>query len=161
MQRCVRTGDIDEVGDDTHLTFFEMLGNWSLGDCFRDESICWSFEFLTSPRSHDSKLTPDQLARTEALVNDRLTQDLQVERTTLPGPEACALGALAAFGEKYGDLVSVYTIRDRATGAIVSRELCGGPHVPSTRSLPGRFQITREESIATGVRRIKAILLPP
>src|SRR5574344_1942070 len=48
-QKCVRTDDIEEVGDETHHTFFEMMGNWSLGDYFKQDSIKFSWEFLTSP----------------------------------------------------------------------------------------------------------------
>lgn len=71
FQKCVRTGDIDEVGDASHLTFFEMLGNWSLGDYFKTESIEWSYQLLTDVLG----LRPDQLAVTVFAGDDDAPRD--------------------------------------------------------------------------------------
>jgi alanyl-tRNA synthetase len=62
-QKCVRTGDLEDIGDNRHFSFFEMLGNWSLGDYFKDEAIAWSYEFLTST-SEGLGLDPARLAVT-------------------------------------------------------------------------------------------------
>lgn len=70
-QKCIRTNDLDEVGDTTHHTFFEMLGNWSLGDYFKDESISWSFEFLTKHLN----IPVEKLAVTVFAGNDSIPFD--------------------------------------------------------------------------------------
>ncbi|MCF7831549.1 MAG: alanine--tRNA ligase [Candidatus Pacebacteria bacterium] len=62
-QKCVRTGDLDDIGDNRHFSFFEMLGNWSLGDYFKEEAIKWSYEFLTD-KEHGLGLDPARLAVT-------------------------------------------------------------------------------------------------
>ncbi len=73
VQKCVRTGDIDEVGDLSHCTFFEMLGNWSLGDYFNHEAIKWSYEFLTGEEYLG--ISPDRLAVTVFAGDDDAPRD--------------------------------------------------------------------------------------
>lgn len=73
VQKCIRTGDIDEVGDASHLTFFEMLGNWSLGDYFKEDMVNWSYEFLTSPKYLG--IDKDKLAVTVFAGNDLAPKD--------------------------------------------------------------------------------------
>lgn len=76
VQKCVRTGDIDEVGDNRHLTFFEMLGNWSLGDYFKSEAIKWSFEFLTD-KEEGLGLDINRIYVTVFEGNDDASRDLE------------------------------------------------------------------------------------
>ena len=97
------------------------------------------------------KLTDEQLKAVEDKVNGWIKAEIPVEKKMTTVDEAKAEGAMALFGAKYGEKVSMYTIGD------VSKEICSGPHVENTREL-GSFKIQKEQSSSAGVRRIKAII---
>jgi alanyl-tRNA synthetase len=78
VQKCLRTSDVDEVGDSNHLSFFEMLGNWSLGDYFKEESISWSYEFLTSKEWLN--LDIDKLSFTVFAGDEKIPRDTESAR---------------------------------------------------------------------------------
>ncbi|MBB1563943.1 alanine--tRNA ligase [Candidatus Saccharibacteria bacterium] len=105
------------------------------------------------------KLTPEEKQAVEDQVNAWIDADLPVSFAVYPTDEALKMGAIGAFGERYGDTVKVYSIGEGDN--IISFEVCGGPHVEHTGILAEggkRFTITKEEASAAGIRRIKAIL---
>ncbi|HEY4513326.1 MAG TPA: alanine--tRNA ligase [Candidatus Paceibacterota bacterium] len=104
----------------------------------------------------DHKLTDEEKKKAEDWVNDKIARRLDVVRKEMPFSEAESIGAEMEFGAKYADIVSVYFIQDKE-GNIASKEFCGGPHVKNTSEL-GRFKIQKEEAVAQGIRRIKAVL---
>ncbi|MEX0931336.1 MAG: alanine--tRNA ligase [Candidatus Paceibacterota bacterium] len=106
--------------------------------------------------THDKKMTDEEKAKVEAIVNEKIKAQLPMQSVVLPKEEAEKTGALHFFGDKYGDDVSVYFIGDSLETAY-SKEFCGGPHVENTKDL-GIFSIKKEEASSAGVRRIKAVL---
>ncbi len=104
----------------------------------------------------DRKLTPEELQKVENRVNEEIQMGLNVNRKEMKKEEAISIGAQMEFGAKYPDVVSVYVVEDN-NGVAYSKEFCGGPHVENTKDL-GIFKIKKEESVASGIRRIKAVL---
>lgn len=101
--------------------------------------------------SHFAKLTNEEIAKVEALVNERIRKNDPVEIELMPRDEALQKGAMALFGEKYGDTVRVVTMDEE-----YSVELCGGTHAERTGDL-GLFKITEETAIGAGIRRVEAV----
>ncbi|MDR0968247.1 MAG: alanine--tRNA ligase [Holosporaceae bacterium] len=105
--------------------------------------------------SHSSALSDSEISRVEETVNEWILQDLKVVCETISKDEAISAGAMALFGEKYGDTVRTVSIYDEDRQRI-SFELCGGTHVSSTGKI-GLFKIISECSVAAGIRRIEAV----
>jgi alanyl-tRNA synthetase len=131
----------------THLlngALRRMLGDHvhQRGSNITDERLRFDF-------SHDGRLSDGELERVSEIVNGAIADDLPVVMRSMAREEADRLGAEREFGQRYPDVVSVYTIGD------LSAEFCGGPHVARTGEV-GRFRILKQESSGAGVRRIRA-----
>ncbi|MDQ5889698.1 MAG: alanyl-tRNA synthetase, partial [Patescibacteria group bacterium] len=127
-----------------------------LGDHVSQKGSNITPERLRFDFTHTAKMTEAEKKEVEDIVNDKISKQLPVNSIILPKEEAEKTGALHFFGDKYGDQVSIYYIGENLESAY-SKEFCGGPHVTNTMDL-GRFKIIKEEAVASGVRRIKAVL---
>lgn len=108
-------------------------------------------EYLRFDFSHFAKMTDEEMAKVEALVNEKIRANIPVVIKEMPKDDAIALGAMALFGEKYADVVRVVIMDEN-----YSIELCGGTHVGYTGEL-GLFKILSEGAVAAGVRRVEAV----
>ncbi len=113
--------------------------------------------------SYGQKMTPEQIKQTEDLVNEWIQKDLKVRREEMNKTDAEERKPVHLFGEKYGDVVSIYTIGDGKVRGVdaTSVEFCGGPHVEHTGQIGEegkKFKIVKEEAVSAGVRRIKAVV---
>ena len=123
-----------------------------LGEHVEQRGSLVSPERLRFDFSHLSALTREKIKKIQQLVNSEIRQNLPVSGEEMHYKKAITAGAIALFGEKYGDTVRVITVSEPA----VSAELCGGTHVPATGEI-GSFQIVSESSIGAGLRRIEAV----
>ena len=147
-----RRMDIARNHTATHLLHSEL--RYVLGEHVQQAGSLVAPDRLRFDFSHGAMLTQEQLNQVERLVNAAILADYPVEAAQEGYAEAVAEGAMALFGEKYGDVVRVIKIGMEEDE--FSRELCGGTHVESTGQI-GMFRILSESSVAAGVRRIEAV----
>lgn len=147
----------------THLMYQALRD--VLGDHVIQRGSNITEERLRFDFSHPEKVTREQLDEIESIVNREITKDLQISWAEYPTKEATGkLGALGQFGDRYGDKVKVYSMKDAKSPENkrpFSFEICGGPHVDHTLQLfegGKKFKIQKEESSSAGIRRIKANL---
>ena len=139
----------------THLlqqALVNVLGNQvaQKGSNINNERMRFDFTF-------ERPMTKEEIAQVEAIVNEKINEDLPVTMQVMPLDVAKASGARALFTNKYGEDVKVYTIGKDAEKDWFSKEVCGGPHVQHTAQI-GKFKIEKDQSSSAGVRRIRATI---
>lgn len=150
-------GLADQTEETARLHTATHLLQAALRKVLNDENVCQKGSNITAERlrfdfSFPRKVTPEELAQVEALVNEAIQADVPISCDEMSVDEARAAGAIGLFESKYGAKVKVYTVQG------YSKEICGGPHATHTGEL-GCFKIKKEEASSAGVRRIKAVLI--
>jgi alanyl-tRNA synthetase len=152
--------------DTTHHLLLKAL-QIVLGPHVKQRGSNITGERLRIDFSHGEKMTDDQKREVERIVNEKIKEHLPMTRSTIPREQAEKLGAEMEFGQKYPDIVSVYslgpvgaTVDDPQFDKAFSIEFCGGPHVSNTSDIEagGVFKIQKEEASSAGIRRIKGVL---
>lgn len=151
-----KSGLADKSEQTTRLHTATHLLLSALRKVLKDKSIIQKGSNITSERlrldfNFPRKLTKEELKKIEDLVNAQIQKSCEVIKEEMSPAEAKKKGSVGVFDKKYGEKVSVYTIGN------FSKEICAGPHVKNTKDI-GKFKIIKEESVAAGIRRIKAVV---
>ena len=145
--KSVETARLHTATHLLHAALREVLGKhvFQRGSNITSERLRFDF-------SHGKKMTDVEIKKVENLVNKKIKEELVISKKEMKTSDALKEGAIGVFGGRYGAKVSVYSVGK------FDKEICAGPHVNNTKEL-GKFKIIKEESVAAGVRRIKAVLV--
>jgi alanyl-tRNA synthetase len=143
-----KTRKLHTVTHILHTQLREMFGETvkQMGSAITDEKARFDF-------SLERAMSEYEVAQLQAKVQEVINHHLLMQKAEMSPDKARELGAIGLFGEKYGDIVSVYSLTDES-GKVYSREFCGGPHIENTEEI-GTFKILKQKSVGQGVRRIE------
>ncbi|MCD4830828.1 MAG: alanine--tRNA ligase [Anaerohalosphaeraceae bacterium] len=154
--------DINRLASMKNHTATHLL-QWALqkvmGEAVKQQGSLVCPEYLRFDFTSPKALTREQISEVEKLVNEKINEAIPINNIVMPLDQAKQVGAMALFGEKYGEFVRIVSIGGEGEAALegaFSKEFCGGIHIDNTAGI-GAFKITKEESVSAGIRRITAL----